>query len=203
VDLIYENLPNIPDNRKLNTKQKASRYNPSSLAELDESARRYLLESHYSLLVDAHDILSNNGSVICSIGGRAPLGEIERIVNNAGYINLELVAGFKKQTEPWEVLPGYAAAEKDGVEFDFYLYDDAVSHLKSIGMNGAFAEKEGYALKKELLAYRINAKEALQIYETSKNKGNVVSIGHTVHMIQAVQSQMHRNINTLFSCITT
>ena len=35
------------------------------------------------------------------------------IVPHAGYEYSELVAGFKKQTEPWEVLPGYAAAEKN------------------------------------------------------------------------------------------
>ena len=185
VDLIYENLPNIPDWENITTGYKqASVYSPKSFPVVaDKKFRDYLLESHYSFLEEAKSALNLSGSAICSIGGRVPNNLLKEMVERLGYKYEELIAGFKRQTEPWEVLPGYAKAEKDGIEFEFYRYDDAVRRLESLGIKQPFVGLEGDKLKELLTPYRISAKEALRLYEQNSN----YAIGHTIHMIRAIK----------------
>lgn len=113
-------MPNIPDGEEISSGYKqASLYNPSLLvAASNKRVRDYLLESHYSLLKESKYALNPGGSVICSIGGRVPNSLLKEMVEGLGYKYEELVTGLKRQTEPWEVLPGYAKAEINGVEFD-------------------------------------------------------------------------------------
>ena len=184
VDLMYENLPNIPDGEWVSSGYKqASLYNPLLLpAASDKLVRDCLLESHYSLLKEAKYVLNPGGSVICSIGGRVPNKLLAGMIEGLGYKYGELVAGFKRQTEPWEVIPGYAKSEKSGIEFDFYKYDEAVRHFQLIGIRNPFAGLSGDKLKDLLIPYRISAREALKLYEQNTN----YAIGHTVHMIRAI-----------------
>ncbi len=186
VDVIYENLPNVQDAEEIiNGYRRASRYVAGSFDVNDEQARAYLLESHLASLIEAKESLNLNGSVICSIGGRVPYDRLISLVESTGYRFQELVAGFKVQTEPEEVLPGYAEAERGDVAFDFYKYDDAVEFLRSRGMKKPFIDLQGNELKELLTPFRISAKEALELYQQDKS----YKIGHTVHMIRATKNQ--------------
>ena len=120
-------------------------------------------------------------TVICSIGGRVPYEKLRSLVETAGYRFEELVAGFKVQTEPEEVLSGYADAERGDIAFDFYRYDEAVEFLNSRGMKKPFVELQGDQLKGLLAPFRISAREALELYQQDPS----YKIGHTVHMISA------------------
>jgi len=187
VDLIYENLPNIPDGEEISGGYKqASLYNPSLLpAASDKRVRDYFLESHHSLLKQSKHAMNSGGSVICSIGGRVPNSLLKEMVEGLGYKYEESVAGFKRQTEPWEVLPGYAKAEENGVEFDFYKYGEAVSCLRSLGIKNPFVGLSGDRLKDLLAPFRISAMEALNLYGQNPD----YAIGHTVHMIRAINNK--------------
>ncbi len=191
VDLIYENLPNIPSlKRKVGGPHQDSQYQSGSFSVsydhikpgLLTSLKAYLLESHLALLLDARASLNPGGSVICSIGGRVPYHLLQDMVRSAGYTFHELVAGFKVQTEPEEVLPGYARAEAHGVTFDFYQYDAAVCPLRHyFGLKEPYIDFNGRMLKRLLAPRRISAHEALRNYRLDPS----YLIGHTVHMIQA------------------
>ncbi len=184
VDLIYENLPNIPDADDVVAGYgKASRYKAGSFDLSDEQAKKYLLESHLAFLIEAKESLNQKGSVICSIGGRVPYNILRSTIESAGYQFQELVAGLKVQTEAKEVLLGYAKAEKGNIIFGFYRYDEAVRFLESTGMKRPFIELQGDKLKELLEPYRISANEALVLYQ----KDQSYKIGHTVHMIRAVK----------------
>jgi|SRR3989338_5923510 len=184
VGSIYENLPNIPNSENITSGYKqASVFNPMTFSvKSSQKIRDYLLESHYALLAEAKYALNRNGSVICSIGGRVPNRLLKEIVKQLGYNYEEMVVGFKRQTEPGEVIPGYAKAEINGIEFDFYRYDEAVKFLESLGFERPFAAIGGDKLKEILAPYRISAKGALLLSE--QNPG--YAIGHTVHMVRAI-----------------
>lgn len=81
-------------------------------------------------------------------------------------------------------MPGYSAAEKNGVIFDFYKYDDASRFLDSHGIKKPYllnAER----LKKLLFPFRITAHEALKLYRSDQNH----RIGHVIHMIEATKKE--------------
>ena len=192
VDVIYGNLPNIPEAGLINGGYRtASRFDPANvidkknISKVSDSMRQrtkdYLLESQLAFLMSARESLNEGGSVIPSIGGRVPYELLKDLAEGAGYKFSELIAGFKKQTEPWEVIPGYAEAERCGIKFDFYRYDDAVRYLSSKGIKEPFTNLRGDILKIMLHPYVISAKEAFEMYKQEKN----FNIGHTVHMIRA------------------
>jgi len=122
-----------------------------------------------------------------SIGGRVPFHVLRNLVESAGYEFSELIAGFKRQTEPWEVLPGYAEAEKDGIKFDFYVHNEVVRYLIAEGFKEPFVGLDGIALKSLIEQFKISARGALAIYEKSRRYENdpSVNVGHTVHMLRA------------------
>ncbi|MBN1157457.1 50S ribosomal protein L11 methyltransferase [Candidatus Woesearchaeota archaeon] len=187
VDAIYENLPNIPeetDTIKLNRAASVYRSRDfSNAAPHSTFLQRYLLESHFIALRLGRKFLSKGGSMILSMGGRVPFDFFSRMVLESGYGYEELVAGFKLQTEPWEVLPAYAEAEKSNEkEFDFYDYEQAIGILDDLGQKPPFTKYDGNLLKELLDKARISAVEAYRRYQQDPN----ARVGHTVHMIRAI-----------------
>ena len=192
-DVIYENLPNIPNGDTDQGYRAASFYKNSLFRKvkldkskaLDRDIIRYLLLSHYALLLDAKPFLNPGGSVICAIGGRVPYDAMREMVEKAGYKFEELFSGFKLQTETEEVLQGYAAAEqKYGVKFDFYDFNQ-VSGLLSIDMKPPYARLPGDELKRMLGPCAISAEYALRLHRKKPSK----KIGHVVHMVRAVKKE--------------
>ncbi len=196
VNLVYANLPILPNGGDLvQGYRRASRYDKGlfDAAKTEDWIKKYLLESYYALLLQAKDVLTPRGSVICSIGGRIPYSIIEQVVEKAGFKAEELLTCFKVQTEPWEVLPGCADAEKDGVTFDFYRYDEAVAALRNHRMESGKSLDEPFIdlykeeLRKIIEPYKITAKQAHEMYL----KNNYTKIGHVVHMVRAVKNELH------------
>lgn len=189
VDLIYENLPNIPEATQIiNNRMAASFFNPTSVQmataqeveALTEIAEKYLLMTHFAVWNSAKDCLDRNGSVISSIGGRVPYSIFIKLVEGSGYLFSELAAGFKVQTEPEEVIGGYARLEqKNGVNFEFYKYAEAIELLHGAGVTYPFAHENGAELKDIIEKAKVNANEAKNL-----SRNNIL-IGHTVHMIRA------------------
>ncbi|HIH43225.1 TPA: hypothetical protein HA246_06285 [Candidatus Woesearchaeota archaeon] len=191
-DLIYANLPILPNGGDLiQGYRRSSRYEKGLFAQAktEDWIKNYLLEPYYALLLQAKDVLTPRGSVICSIGGRIPYSVIEQVIEKAGFKTQKLLTGFKVQTEPWEVLPGCADAEKDGVTFDFYRYDEAVAALRNHRLSSGkileepFMDLNKEELKKIIEPYKITAKQAHEMYL----KNNYAKIGHVVHIVRAMK----------------
>lgn len=192
-DLIYANLPILPNGGDLaQGYRRASRYEKGLFARAnsEDKIKKYLLDPYYALLLQAKDVLAPRGSVICAIGGRIPYSVIEKVIEEAGFKAEELLTGFKMQTEPWEVFSGFADAEKDGVTFDFYRYDEAVAALRSYRLESGrnldepFIELDKEELRKIIEPYKITAKQAHKMYL----RNNYAKIGHVVHMVRAVKN---------------
>jgi len=181
VDLIYENLPNLPlpENDGLLDGIKTSSFVDTSLYSCPPIIQKHLLTLHFQCLIQARHYLAINGSVINSIGGRIPRYVLDETFHQAGYHAKVLVLGLKPQTEIEEVLPGYVLAENSSeVKFSFYRLDNFTSELPCIiyGYSQNFDEQ---AFLASIEAYKVNATEALALYR----KG--IPIGHTVYMFRA------------------
>lgn len=195
VDVICENMPNVPnddlvfsnynfssDNELINKNKLAT----TDLFNLELLAKKYLLESHLVSLIECYDCLNNGGSLILSMGGRVPLDVFSKIIEGVGYKYEELVAGFKLQNAPEKVIVGYADIEskKDSFDFDFYLYDKAIELLEENGImrdDPIIKDGDGEKLKEILEPAKINARKAKELYDADPN----IKIGHTVHMLRA------------------
>lgn len=175
VDLLYANIPNIPSlHPVLEGKKSSSRFNPSE----DSSPEKYsqwLLALQYRFLTQAKKVLNPSGVIAIAIGDRVPSQILEELFADTGYVSSELVNIYKKQTEPEEVLVGYAEQESQtDVEFDFYDHEKAVAIWQN--------ECEGKDLSIEkiktiLLPFRISATEALRNWrEQGRSAGHVYSI---------------------------
>lgn len=72
-----------------------------------------LLDLHYVCLVQARSsgLISPNGSILSSIGGRIGLDEILAMADAAGYTGRILSLSWKEQSEPESVIGGYAENE--------------------------------------------------------------------------------------------
>ena len=185
LDLIYENLPNIPDGKNINKGYKmASRYDKKILEhiEVPKEIDKHLLGVHYALLMGSKDFLTKNGSIICSIGGRVPYKLIKNMVESAGYKCKLLVMGFKVQTEPWEIDDGYAKAELGEIKFNFYRYNKVVK-LLNLRKEKIIGEISPKVIEEKLMPYKISAKEAWEEYL----KNNYSKFGHLVYIIRAMK----------------
>ncbi|AEJ41308.1 hypothetical protein TPY_3155 [Sulfobacillus acidophilus TPY] len=114
VDLIYENLPNIPLYKPLPYEHSilSATYLPTPVPDHDDSPiTAYLLSSHQQILQEARAHLNSSGKILCSIGGRMAFPILHNLFETTGYDYQLLVVGLKEQTEPEDVLPGYAWAE--------------------------------------------------------------------------------------------
>ena len=183
VDLVYGNLPNLPsDSDDLSEGLKLS-----SLYRRENSGLRmpsyitgYLLEMQKLFLDSAKAILNTRGSVLPMIGGRVPYELFPRMFVEVGLNLEELCCGFKRQTEPDVVIPEYAGAERDGIIFSFYPFTEAKEHLNKLGIANPTTMIDGMELSGAIRDYRINAREALNLYREG------IEVGHTVYFFRGI-----------------
>jgi hypothetical protein len=181
-ELIVANIPLIPYGSDLKEDyQKASKYDANTIYSPQKWIRNNFLESYHVLLTQAIEVLNDKGSVMFKIGGRITYDKIEKMIRLSGYTPQHILTGFKLQTEPWEVLPEFAAAEKDGVEFSFYRYEEAIARLKTEGLDTPSIISDPESLRAKLEPFRITAKEAHELYKQNKD----YQIGHIVHVVRA------------------
>lgn len=181
-DLVYENLPNIPEAdddiyRGLRTAScfEASRY------VADAESARHLLTLHHALLVDAAPHLAPGGRVVSAIGGRVPWSVIAAMFHRAGYEPGILHFGLKVQTEADIVLDGYARAERaGGPEFTFYHpLEECARIARECGVPGSTATAEAFAdrMNGMLAGCRVSASRAVTLAEAGKD------VCHTIYVV--------------------
>jgi hypothetical protein len=180
-DLIYENLPNVPDNTELfEGIRSASCYAPSGSPQRWD---RHLLTLHHEFLVQARSRLTESGRVVCVIGGRIPSSVIHEMFHAAGYSSRIIGCGLKIQSEADVVLPGYAAAEiENHCTFAYYHPLETCSAVaREMPQPAALCDRDGYAqsLTERLRACRISATEALRRHHAGE------PVSHTVYVIAA------------------
>jgi hypothetical protein len=180
-DLIYENLPNVPDGADLfDGIRSASCYAPRTHGT-ESIWDRQLLTLHHDFLVQAHSRLNDSGHAVCVIGGRIPVEAIHEMFRMTGYQSVVVGFGLKIQSEADVVLPGYARVEAEsGSTFSYYHpLEKCVAICREIPQPAEMVERENYArrLTDQLNACRISATEAIHLH----NAGDPVC--HTVYVI--------------------
>lgn len=182
LDLIYENLPNIPIHPGDNLKegQTSSTFIASRSEEIPEFINRYLITLHYLALKQAYTLLRNNGRILSSIGGRIPLDFIERLGEECGYSSEILTYTWKRQSEPDEVIGGYAKWEQEGYgPFRFYPVRILEEAFMSIGDTAAGAQI--YEIEHALSPHEMTAQKTLEEMKSG------VKVGHTVAVLDSVK----------------
>lgn len=172
VDVIYANLPNLPAKEVDITSSKAATYVDEKLLQgCPENLDRYLLALQYKFLQQAHEVLPQGGSAVIALGARVPYQTIRELFAAARLRLEELFATFKVQTQPEDVITGYANAENERAEtFTFYDYDQVLaSGLLKTPMSGE-------QMQQQLQRYALSSQQALVARQDGKRIGHIVSI---------------------------
>ncbi|MFE4857780.1 class I SAM-dependent methyltransferase [Streptomyces sp. NPDC056670] len=182
VDVVYENLPNIPmaASGDLSQGQTSSTFITERDEEIPGFAEKNLVTLHYLALQQAHPLLRVGGRVLSSIGARVPLSEILALSGAAGYNGSILTYTWKVQSEPHEVVGGYAQWEREGLG-PFHFYPVKVLEDAFRGVSPAAAGAQALRLEQELAPFEISAVDALALVERG------VKVGHTVAVLSSVK----------------
>lgn len=174
-DVIYANLPLIPDDDEtiLGGMRSSSFVSRSRFEKAPKKYKRYLLGMIHAFLEDAKESLNPDGSVVINLGGRVPVELVKELFAECGYEYEELYTMLKAQSQPEEVLPGFSQVEaKEGVEFDFYKFDEAEAALQNVDTATLSAQE----LKDLLAPYRVTAMEALALHRSGTRIGQIVQV---------------------------
>ncbi|MFG3404964.1 class I SAM-dependent methyltransferase [Streptomyces sp. NPDC048142] len=182
VDVVYENLPNIPmgGTGDLDEGQTSSTFIAERSEEIPGFAEKNLITLHYLALQQAHPLLRVGGRVLSSIGARVPLSEILSLSSAAGYNGSILTYTWKVQSEPHDVVGGYAQWEREGLG-PFHFYPVNVLREAFDGLTVAAAGAQALQMEKELAPHEISAVEAFALVEKGEK------VGHTVAILDSVK----------------
>lgn len=182
VDVVYENLPNIPlpASGDLGDGQTSSTFVPRRSEETPRFVEQNLVTLHYLALTQAWQMLGPGGHVLSSIGGRLPLSEALALADATGYDGNILIYTWKVQSEPEEVIGGYAAWERQG-RGPFHFYPVDVLRETFDGISAAAAGAQALAMERALAPYEISAADAFSLVEDGQG------VGHTVAVIDSVK----------------
>ena len=119
-DLIYENLPNIPLPNSadlLNGQASATYVGDRTADKVPPFASAALLDLHYVALRQAKlfNLLSPTGAILSSMGGRVEIETMLKLAETAGFTGRVVSLSWKEQSEPENVIGGYAEFEKNGL----------------------------------------------------------------------------------------
>lgn len=179
VDLVYENLPNIPTTPdvELGLGINTGRFFDATGLDVPVLFDTRLLALHWRCLRDAWTHVRPGGGVLTALGGRVPQEVAFELHRDCGY-RPELVAfDVKLQAEPALVLPGYGVVEEEkGIEFTFYSAEavEIVADARATGLDG---EDLRAAVASDLERLAMSAREA----ERRAQRGE--SVAHSVLMI--------------------
>ncbi len=123
VDVLYANLPNIPADQ-VETDQSiasATYIDRKTIEGCPKKYDDYLLATQYHFLKQAQLCLEPHGSVVIALGGRVPYELVKELFAETGFEMKDLYGRLKVQTQPEDVIKGYAEMEqKNDVDFIFY-----------------------------------------------------------------------------------
>ncbi|MFE2425072.1 class I SAM-dependent methyltransferase [Streptomyces hokutonensis] len=182
VDVIYENLPNIPmaESGDLADGQTSSTFISARSEEVPSFVEKYLMTLHYLALQQARPFLRVGGRVLSSIGGRVPLPEALAMSRAAGYNSSILTYTWKVQSEPDEVVGGYARWEREGLG-PFHFYPVGLLRSTFQGVSAATAGAQALEIEEALAPHSIPASDALALVEKGEE------VGHTVVILDSVK----------------
>lgn len=173
VDMIYENLPNLPA-RDVDVDAGAL---SASFFSISEAQRRivppeydrHMLGLHYRCLKDARECLRPGGEVVSCIGARIPQNIIIQMFRDLGYNPTLLVVDLVQQFEAEKVLAEYARVEREtaGLEFMFYDMDESRGRLDELVRRGV--QLEALASEMANLGIGFNAQTAVERHAIGKD----------------------------------
>lgn len=183
LDLIYENLPNISlgDGDDLAAGQTSATFVAKRHEPIPDFVAGALLALHWLALRQATPMLRSGGRVLSSIGGRIPLATILRLAEEAGYAGKILIYTWKAQSEPEEVIGGYAAWQNRGAG-PFHFYPAAVLEEAFGTLSPVSAGAQAREIERALAPHRLDAVAALDAVRRG------MSIGHTVAVLESRRS---------------
>lgn len=180
-DLVYENLPNLPlddEQSVLSGQNSSSYYTSSQFRDIPAAVRECRLVLHFAALLQAKELLAKQGAVLCSIGARCPIDDILGMVRAAGYEATPLIYTWKMQSEPEDIIGGYAAAQAEtGRRFVFYTQETLEEVFGSHTPSSAAAEYA--AIERQLKPFEIDAIRAMDLLREGQ------SLGHAVVVVKA------------------
>ncbi|WP_245654578.1 class I SAM-dependent methyltransferase [Streptomyces violens] len=182
VDVVYENLPNIPmaESSDLDDGQTSSTFIAQRREEIPDFAEKNLITLHYLALRQARPVLRAGGRVLSSIGGRIPLSAVLALSGAAGYNGSILTYTWKVQSEPHDVVGGYARWEREGLG-PFHFYPVSVLRDTFKGLSVAEAGARALEIEESLSRHEISAVDALALVEQGEK------VGHTVAILDSVR----------------
>jgi methylase of polypeptide subunit release factors len=180
VDLIYENLPNLPlpDGFDLFSSHHSSHFVHASGGDVPATVIRDLLELHFLFLCQAPPLLNAGGHVLCAIACRRPLATLLAMPQQVGFDTRLLLYTWKIQADAQEAVQGYAAhQQRGGGPFHFYRIETLERAFGSCSR--VTTAEQALDLEQALHAEAVDAAVALQLLEAG------VPLGHTVAIIEA------------------
>jgi hypothetical protein len=171
VEILYENLPNLPTGELDVSDGVMSASFFRRRVELGRASfySRFRLAMHLRFLEQARSCITEAGAVICSIGGRVPFDLVRSMFRECGFtpqvLNFEMV----RQFEADGVLPGYAQVEAtEGVEFRYYPFDEARRALRDMRTEGLVSIDDAVA-DPRLQRICLSATEARTWHDTGRS----------------------------------
>jgi methylase of polypeptide subunit release factors len=180
VDLLYENLPNLPlpDGFDLFRSHHSSHFVRVSGGEIPSIVTRDLLELHFLFLCQALPLLNVGGRILCAIACRRPLSTVLALPQTAGLDSRLLLYTWKIQADAQEVVQGYAAhQQRGGGPFYFHRVDTLQQAFGS--RSTVTTVDEALDLEEALKADAVDAAAALELL------GADIPLGHTIAVIEA------------------
>lgn len=176
-DLIYENLPNIPFHQDGNLQhdQTSSSYIGTRREDVPGFIHKNLLTLHYLAILQAKSRLAKNGVILSSIGARIPLSVLLQVAHEAGFTGSILTYTWKVQSEPEEVISGYAAWQKQGLG-PFYFYPVEVLYETFSNIDMVAAGDQSLEIERALLPHRLDAIAAYEAYSQGQMLGHTVAV---------------------------
>lgn len=177
VDLIHENLPNLPiqsDTDIFIGAQTASFYKGTSYNSTPDYAISNKLELRYNLLKQAKNCLNKNGYVISCIGLRIPFPIIQKMYKDLGY-SIEILDCYMiEQLAAGPVLKAYCDAQNNfGKWFMFFDYANGIKVIEE----RVLAYQYNYTKMLESNVLFESAFDAEMAYSKFKNREKIGHIG--------------------------
>ena len=135
---------------------------------------------HHLALKQAYPFLRTGGRALSSIGGRVPLDTIIRLGRENDYASEILTYTWKVQSEPEEVIGGYAKWERAGRgPFHFYPASILADTFKSIAH--VAAGDQASKIEEALSLHALSAQDALAAHRSQ------TLVGHTVVVLESIK----------------